>query len=189
MQKKTNALRRTARFLSRCGPLRHALSASLLGCAIVLVLPTHLATAASPEVSGENRWTDIGNAVLKDGRTGLEWTKNDNGADIDWDEAKSYCDGLRSGWRLPSLHELEAIFDPTDRGARCAEALCQVSSQFNLTGAWFWSAAQVGPDATDGSELAWGVLMVNGAQTETVRDDSYGSRTLCVRDTRSSRSH
>ena len=191
MQEIINALRRVARFLSRYRSLRStSLSASLLCCAMVIVLPAHRASADShDEVSGEGRWADLGNAVLKDGRNGLEWTKNDNGADVDWNEAKSYCDGLRSGWRLPSLQELKAIFVPTAGGARCAEALCKVSSQFILTGAWFWSATQVGPDATDGSELAWGVLMVNGAQTETVRDASYGSRTLCVRGSRRSRSN
>jgi hypothetical protein len=190
MQKTPKALRRVARFFSKCRPLRRTLSASLLCCAIVIALPAHRATAVSrDEVNGEGRWTDLGNGVLKDARTGLEWTKNDNGGDIDWNEAKSYCDGRRTGWRLPSLQELKAIFDPTARGARCAEALCQISSQFNLSGSWFWSATQVGRDATDGSELAWGVLMVNGAQTETVRDASYGSRTLCVRGSRSSRSN
>jgi hypothetical protein len=182
MQKRTNVLRRVSRLLSKCRPLRRTLSASLLCCAVVTVLPAQRAVAAShDEVHGESRWTDLGNGVLRDGRTALEWTKDDNGGDIDWNGAKSYCDGRRRGWRLPSLQELKAIFDPTDRGARCAQALCKVSSQFNLTGAWFWSATQVGPDATDGSELAWGVLMVNGAQTQTVRDASYGSRTLCVR--------
>jgi len=114
----------------------------------------------------------------------LEWLQNDNGGDIDWNSAKSYCEGRHRGWRLPSLRELESLYDEHERGVGCGQAMCKVSSQFHLTGTWFWSVTQVGKDSTDGIELAWGVLMANGARTQTVRDASYGSRVLCVRDPR-----
>jgi formylglycine-generating enzyme required for sulfatase activity len=123
----------------------------------------------------------MGNDILQDGRTGLHWTRVDNGVDIDWNDAGSYCTGKGKGWRLPSIEELWAIYDEAGAGARCAQAVCKVSPQFNLTGNWFWSATQVGKDSTDGIELAWGLLMVNGARTQSVRDASYGSRALCVR--------
>jgi hypothetical protein len=46
------------------------------------------------------------------------WTLNDNGADISWNETRRYCQTLRIGgfsnWRVPSLGELESVFD---RGA------------------------------------------------------------------------
>src|ERR1700689_4415338 len=161
---------------TRYRPLPLILVASLLCGAAVTFLPLQRSIAISPGgVAGEGRWTNLGNDVLKDGRTGLEWTRDDNGTDIDWNDATAYCDGRRRDWRLPSLPELKTIFDPAEAGARCAQAQCKVSSQFNLTGAWFWSATQVGSDSTDGSELAWGLLMVNGAQTRAVRDASYGS--------------
>jgi Protein of unknown function (DUF1566) len=150
------------------------LSAASLLCGAVVTISRGVAL-------GDARWTNLGNGILRDASTGLEWTSDDNGSDVDWNDAKTYCDGRRKGWRLPSLQELKAIFDPAERGSRCAQTLCKVSSQFNLTDTWFWSATQVGNDSTDGSELAWGVLMVNGAQTQAVRDASFGSRTLCVR--------
>jgi hypothetical protein len=150
--------------------------------AVTTLFPSADAPASPPRaLTGANRWTDLGNGALKDAMTGLEWTKDDNGSDVDWNDAKAYCDGRSKGWRLPSLKELTAVFDLTEPGVRCAQAQCKISSQFKLTGTWFWSATQVGVDSTDGKELAWGVLMVNGAQTEAVRDASYGSRTLCVR--------
>jgi hypothetical protein len=158
------------------------LAASLLRFAASAPLPGQLVFASPLDTStGASRWTELESGVLKDGRTGLEWTRDDNGGDIDWNEAKAYCDGRGKGWRLPSLRELKTIFDPAEPGVRCAEMHCKVSSQFKLTGAWFWSTTQVGADSTDGDELAWGILMVNGAQTQAVRDASYGSRTLCVR--------
>ena len=154
---------------------------ALICGSVISFLPCQLFASPPGSLTSASRWTDLGNGVLKDGRTGLEWSRDDNGSDIDWNDAKAFCDGRSKGWRLPSLGELVAIFDQAESGVRCAQSRCGVSSQFNLTGAWFWSATQVGTDATDGDELAWGVLMVNGAQTQAVRDASYGSRTLCVR--------
>jgi hypothetical protein len=161
--------------------LRQALTIPLLLYSVVSVLSAPSAVAASEEIGGDVRWTALGNGVLKDDRTKLEWSRDDNGDDIDWNEAKSYCDGKRDGWVLPGLEELKSIYDEHEPGVRCGHANCKVSSQFHLTGAWFWSATQVGKDSTDGIELAWGVLMANGAQTQTVRDASYGSRVLCMR--------
>jgi hypothetical protein len=119
---------------------------------------------------------------VKDARTRQEWLQDDNGEDVDWNSAHSYCERRDHGWRLPRLPELKSLYDEHALGVRCAQALCRVSSQFHLTGTWFWSATQVGKDSTDGIELAWGVLLVNGAPTQAVRDASYGSRVLCVRD-------
>jgi hypothetical protein len=155
--------------------------ASLLWGMSLTLLPLERAIPSHGVAAAAVRWTDLGNGALKDASTGLEWTQEDNGGDIDWNEAKASCDQRRKGWRLPSLQQLKSIFDPTEPGVRCAEAQCKLSSQFHLTGTWFWSATQVGADSTDGNELAWGMLMVNGAQTQAVRDASYGSRTLCVR--------
>jgi hypothetical protein len=146
------------------------------------LLPVGRVIASRGVVTGAARWTDLGNGVLRDQSTTLEWTQEDNGTDIDWNDSKTSCSDRGKGWRLPSLQELKSIFDPTEPGVRCAETQCKVSSQFHLTGPWFWSATQVGADSTDGNELAWGVLLVNGAQTQAVRDASYGSRTLCVRE-------
>jgi Protein of unknown function (DUF1566) len=177
----------SARFLHGCRPLsrraslRHTLAISLLAYSVVSVLCVQCAVADSSNgVGRKDRWENLGNGVLKDTRTKLEWLQDDNGDDIDWNDAKSYCDRRHSGWRLPSLPELKTIYGEREGGVRCAQAICKVSSEFHLTGSWFWSATQVGKDSTDGIELAWGVLLANGAQTQTVRDASYGSRVLCV---------
>ncbi len=163
---------RANRSASGCLPLAYTLAVSFLFCAAI---------AAPAEMTGEGRWKDVCNGVLADGRTGLQWTRNDNGGELDWNDADSYCNGKRNGWRLPSLEELTALYDEAAGGTGCVQALCKVSSKFNLTGSWFWSATQVGKDATDGAELAWGVLLVNGARTQTVREAAYGTRALCVR--------
>ena len=139
-----------------------------------------LAAAQNPR-SAERRWKDRGDDVLIDQKTRLEWSRLDNGREIDWHEAKRYCDGKHDGWRLPDLTELMAIYDSSVSGTVCLRALCHLSAYFDLTGEWFWSATPVGADGSDGSELTWGVLMVNGAKTGSVREASYGARALCVR--------
>jgi hypothetical protein len=43
------------------------------------------------------------------------WTLKDNGTDINWTDSRRYCQALRTGgfsnWRMPSLNELESVFD------------------------------------------------------------------------------
>ncbi|HEY1210942.1 MAG TPA: DUF1566 domain-containing protein [Terracidiphilus sp.] len=52
-------------------------------------------------------------ATWTDPATRLMWTHQDNGTDINWYQANSYCANLRSGgysdWRLATITELEAI--------------------------------------------------------------------------------
>ena len=114
------------------------------------------------------RWTAVSPDVLKDNRTGLQWTRADNGAEIAWDAAQTYCMRLDDNWRLPRVEELSAIADDT--------------KLFRLTGEWFWSASTpVKSEFEDADELAWGVSFANGARTPSLQGVGYGSRALCVR--------
>ncbi|HME58476.1 MAG TPA: DUF1566 domain-containing protein [Terracidiphilus sp.] len=59
----------------------------------------------SAPARAQDTWTDPA--------TGLMWTHQDNGTDINWYQANSYCANLQSGgysnWRLATITELEAI--------------------------------------------------------------------------------
>jgi hypothetical protein len=54
-------------------------------------------------------------ALWKDTATGLTWTVKDNGSAVSSNQASDYCSSLRSGgysdWRLPTIDELETIYD------------------------------------------------------------------------------
>ncbi len=54
-------------------------------------------------------------AIWMDSATGLTWDVKDNGSSVSPNQASEYCSGLRSGgysdWRMPTIDELEAIFD------------------------------------------------------------------------------
>src|SRR5208337_2663443 len=64
--------------------------------------------SASGTQSSALTWTDPA--------TGLMWTKKDTGSDVNWSQAMSYCSKLQlagySDWRLPTIDELQGIYDP-----------------------------------------------------------------------------
>jgi polyisoprenoid-binding protein YceI len=135
-----------------------------------------------------HRWTLLDGTTLLDAKSGLEWTRSDNGHDIDWHRAGRLCGDLPGHWRLPSADELIALYEEKTAAAPCGMTSCRVSGPFELTGEWFWSADSVGNDGSDGNELAWGVLLANGSRTESVKELAEGSRALCVRPSIAARS-
>jgi len=154
-------------------------SLSLIGCLLLACQSPKLACAEDTQAP---RWIPLDDATLLDSQSQLEWTRSDNGRDVDWHRAGRFCGGLPGKWRLPTEEELISIYENTKApGARCGNAVCGVPGSFQLTGQWFWSADSVGSDGSDGNELAWGLLMVNGARTKTVKEAGDGSRALCVR--------
>jgi len=69
----------------------------------------------SLETKKESRFIDNGNGTVTDTKTGLMWAAKDNGSDIKWTNAKSYCENYRVGgfvdWRMPSQDELAGLYD------------------------------------------------------------------------------
>jgi TolB-like protein len=61
--------------------------------------------------SAEHVLVSNGEAVV---RGDLMWTVRDNGSDVNWFEAQSFCNACRVGgyrdWRMPNIEELEALY-------------------------------------------------------------------------------
>ena len=110
-----------------------------------------------------------------DERTGLLWTPKDNGADITWDLAKAHCDNLTLGgsdnWRLPSMSELEGLYDPS------SPAPYKTRSGVELGSFWAWSSELKSDDSTG----AWNLGFVVGGRHWSYREASNSVRALCVR--------
>ena len=79
--------------------------------------------------------------------TKLMWTKKDNGSEVDWVQANSYCGKLQlaghSDWRLPTFEELMGLYEPNvaprgRMGITDGENL-HVKGNLKLTG-WEWSS-------------------------------------------------
>ena len=74
------------------------------------------APAPAPAAPGnKKRFIAYKNGTVIDTRTNLMWAAKDNGSDINWGKAKSYCENYRGGgytdWRLPTQDELAGLYD------------------------------------------------------------------------------
>ena len=119
-----------------------------------------------------------------DPATDLMWTSKDNGSDVDWNQATAYCLSLHlegsSDWHLPTLVELQSIYDSSissqmkfDNGVTYS---IHVKGQLRLTG-WDWSSSQ-----SDAPGKPWHfVFDRSGAGNGFAITMSYSMRALCVR--------
>jgi hypothetical protein len=155
-------------------------------CLALILFSTLLdatAAVAAPAPS-QGPWQDLGHGILLQPSTGLRWTRSDNGQDIDWADAKSYCARLGSGWHLPTVDQLVSVHVAAEQAGErtaCGKAICTAPSQFQLSSPWLWSSAAVTREqAADFDELAWGVTLVNGRKSMGLRFLSDGARVLCV---------
>jgi hypothetical protein len=59
----------------------------------------------------------FGGGAVRDNETGLVWEKTLDTAEMSWTDARVACAdkdvGNRKGWRLPSMHELASLVDPS----------------------------------------------------------------------------
>lgn len=121
---------------------------------------------------------DEGNGILRQVRTGLRWTQKDNGADVVWAAADTFCRGLNiggSGWKLPSPDELRSLVDRNATDLGCGSYKCRVSQRFAVTHMWYWSSKE-----NDAGE-AIAVGLYSGLAFPLTRTTSFGARALCVR--------
>jgi hypothetical protein len=107
-----------------------------------------------------------------DPATGLNWTTEDNGADVNWSQATAYCSNLRLGgysdWRLPTIDELQGIYD-ANAGVQ------HIKGNLKRSGNFLWSNSQ------NSTGRAWYIYLRNGKRySMTLRDSAY-DRALCVR--------
>jgi hypothetical protein len=118
------------------------------------------------EELARNTWTDH--------QTKLMWPLKDNGSDVNWNQATSYCRQLRLGgfsdWRLPEISELEGIYDASSK------QLYKVKGGAHLSDPWVWSATK------ESSGSAWVFLFSLGERHSLQQlGGRYGAPALCVR--------
>jgi len=73
--------------------------------------------STSTVIRRDGRFIAFGDGTVLDTRTNLMWAAKDNGANITWQDAKSYCENYRGGgyadWRMPTQDELAGLYDTT----------------------------------------------------------------------------
>jgi len=133
-------------------------------------------------VQRNDRFCKIGSGPVLDKNTGLMWASTDNGRNINWKDAKRYCETYSEGgftnWRMPTIDELEALYDKT-KGyeSRDHRATAHITQLIRLTIPWLWASN------TSGSEAALFNFRL-GTRLWDVQFDSFLWRVLPVRDSK-----
>jgi len=85
--------------------------------ATLLVLVVYAGFAYAEEIAREGRFIAYDNETVLDTQRDLMWAAKDNGSDITWANAMSYCENYRGGgykdWRMPTQYELAGLYDGT----------------------------------------------------------------------------
>jgi hypothetical protein len=146
----------------------------------ILALSLSWAAACSGvnDTQAGRRFVVLGTAVVRDARTGLEWTRHDDGGGLDWQQADAYCRALSiddaGGWRMPGIEELRALYGKTTR-IPCGDATCAIDPAFTLTSPYVWSATAIGSEARTYLDFQYGTELSPTITPRLVR------RVLCVR--------
>ena len=157
--------------------------------AAIIIVAVLIGTFAVPNysIAGEKardgRFIAYDNGTVLDTRTNLMWADKDNGKLIPWPYAETYCENYRGGgyddWRLPTLDELDGLYDVTKAyPSDCDEgANVHITELIRLRCGYVWSSETIG---TNG---AYYFVFYNGKQTWCHQTDiNYNLRVLPVRD-------
>jgi hypothetical protein len=120
-------------------------SMRIIICFLLLVLALCIPEAVpAGETARDGRFIAYSDGTVMDTKTNLMWAAKDNGSDISWSKAETYCVNYRGGgytdWRMPTVDELAGLYDK----AKTYKTECgydiHLSSLIHLTCAWAWAS-------------------------------------------------
>ena len=115
----------------------------------VLVVCTGLAFAG--EKTRDGRFIAYDNGTVLDTKTNLMWADRDNGSDINWAKAKSYCENYRGGgyrdWRMPTQDELAGLYDSAKIYRSAPGYDVHLTELIRLSSTWAWASETRGSEA------------------------------------------
>lgn len=121
------------------------------------------------------------NAAVLDKETGLVWEQSPTTALMGWSTARIHCSQLgtggRKGWRLPSVHELASLIDPSvvpPAGPTLPPG--HPFANIQTSGVSYWAASTNADNPSD----AWSVYFFNGS-VGTVGYKNANDGVWCVR--------
>jgi hypothetical protein len=87
-----------------------------MGMAVMfLCITIGAGTGKAAEKASDGRFIANGDGTVTDTKTSLMWAAKDSDYDINWGDAKSYCESYRGGgytdWRMPKWDELAGLYN------------------------------------------------------------------------------
>jgi hypothetical protein len=158
---------------------------------LVLFFVATIVAGTQSSVQGQSPAQEtLARGYWSDPSTGLMWTAKDNGRDVTWGKAVKYCQNLSlagySDWRLPSIDELQGIYDGTGFSAPHSQGSTIVlagsaKGGLLLTGAREWSNSRVLDDRGHNTGFAWQYDYPHGRRWKDPLGYTGSLRALCVR--------
>lgn len=94
------------------------------------------------ETGRDGRFIAYNDGTVLDTHRNLMWAAKDNGGNVNWQDAKSYCENYRGGgyadWRLPKQYELANLYDGNKQGSAGARITDLI--EITTTHGWTWAA-------------------------------------------------
>ncbi|MFO7667715.1 MAG: SUMF1/EgtB/PvdO family nonheme iron enzyme [Desulfobacterales bacterium] len=106
------------------------------------------------ELASDGRFIAYKDGTVLDKQTNLMWAARDNGSNMNWKNAKSYCENYRVGgytdWRMPTQDELAGLFDEGKNQLNEGASLYPVhlTELIDLTSCCPWASETNDSDAT-----------------------------------------
>jgi len=137
-----------------------------------------LKRALNMAINTDGRFIAYNNGTVLDTQTNLIWAAEDNGSDINWENAKSYCENYREGgytnWRMPTQGELAGLYDADKTYKSNWGYNVHLTEVIRLSCDWAWASE------TRGSEAA-GFGFGGGDRGWSLQSGGLGYRALPVR--------
>jgi hypothetical protein len=120
---------------------------------------------ARKEIRKDGRFIAYDDETVLDRGSGLMWVAKDNGSDINWQGAKSYCENYRGGgytdWRMPTQDELAGLYDKAEGYKSACGDEAHLTELIRLTCYWTWASETRGSGAAcfrfgGGGYRCWG---------------------------------
>jgi hypothetical protein len=130
--------------------------------------------STASEIGRDGRFIAYINGIVSDTRSNLMWAAKDNGSNINWANAKSYCENYRGGgysdWRLPTQDELAGLYGSGETGKNGYK----LTNLIELTSCCPWASE------TRGSEAAF-FGFIDGGRYWSLKSIDSVTRVLPVR--------
>lgn len=114
--------------------------------------PSPPSTSKARETGRDGRFIAYEDGTVLDTRTNLMWAAKDNGRNINWANAKSYCRNYRGGgytdWRMPTQDELAGLYDSSKTyKATQSNSPVHLTELIQLSACCPWGSETRGSDA------------------------------------------